>query len=86
MLYDINNPRKSLVLFNKPIIHDHFSSTRSVRVQRMFDGDVLFHYSVNGVDYKKANAVQNEAVIDDKYSYEVKYNPENPKIAYIIIP
>ncbi len=86
--YFPDEKERVVILYESPILPDsiHFNETHSIKVKELWinNGRFQFLYIVDGKTYDRYQKYKNGQKVNGGNSYLVKYNPSNPKIAYLI--
>ncbi len=89
MVYDPEKKDNAAILYWKPIIPNDgtFKEIYASKIEQTWENnnEVRFEYSVNGIMYKRYQKTAPEgARLSKARKYTVKYNVNNPRIAYVI--
>ncbi|KXX71219.1 hypothetical protein [Flammeovirga sp. SJP92] len=86
--YDKDNPENYKVLLSKPVFNfNHFGKTQTTDITKKLLNykKISFSYVVNGIQYKRDQYLPIGFDSDIMAKAEVRFDVENPRIAYVIL-
>jgi hypothetical protein len=90
-IYDHRDPSRLNILFHLPtiVVEEEYRTTKltsPIRKDKLNDNSIEFKYQIDGKEYSRGQLVSpNYDHIDETKQYMVKYNVNDPKIAYLLI-